>query len=106
MTTLTRRETDALKSTYDEALAIKEAWDVRIAKAEAKLRGAMAAGTGIEAARRNTQAVAIQHAEAVAHMGTALDTWLDAVDTIRHRAAVLALSAQNTHGRLHARGRH
>lgn len=102
----TRRETATLKATYDEALAIKEAWDHRVAVAESKLMGAMASGYEVDAARRNVAAVALQHAEAVAQMGMALDAWLDAVDTARHRAAVLAVGLQSGRGRVIGHPRH
>lgn len=105
-TTLTRRENDTLKNTYEEALAIKEAWDHRVTKAETNYRAALHAGQGIEQTRNQLNAVNIQHTQAVAHMGTALDAWLDAVDTARHRAAILALSAQNPRPRLRAHRTH
>ena len=106
MTTITPKETDTLYSTYEEALAIKEAWGHRGTKAEANHRAALHTGQGIEQTRNQLNAVNIQHQEAIAYMATALDAWLDAVDTARHRATVLALSASNTRGRLHAHRTH
>ncbi|WP_457948280.1 hypothetical protein ACTAQI_20225 [Pseudarthrobacter sp. alpha12b] len=105
-TTITRRETDTLKARYDEALAIKDAWDHRVARANAEYRAALTTGQGVQQAQNNLNAVNIQHSEAIAYMGTCLDAWLDAVDTARHRATTLALSASNTPGRLHAHRTH
>lgn len=106
MTTITRKETDTLKARYDEALALKEAWDHRVARANAEYRAALTVGAGVQEAQNNLNAVNIQHAEAITYMGTCLDAWLDAVDTARHRTAMLALSAQNTRQRLHAHRTH
>lgn len=92
-----RRETMTLKATYDEALSIKEAWDHRMVVADSGLATAVASGYGVEQARRALAAVGVQHAEAVAQVGVALDAWLDAVDTARHRAAVIAVRAQGRH---------
>ena len=86
-------QTTTLKATYDEALAIKEAWDHRVLRADQELMAARRSGVGVEAAQRNVAAVAVQHEEAVAYMAVCLDAWLDAVDTARHRAAVLAVRA-------------
>lgn len=104
--TTTTHNPDTLKATYLEALAIKEAWDHRVTRATADHRAALAAGQGIQEAQNNLNAATIQQAEAVGYMGTALDAWLDAIDTIRHRASMLTLSAQNTTTRLHAHRRH
>ena len=90
-TTITRRETDTLKARYDEALAIKDAWDHRVARANAAYRAALTTGQGIQQAQNNLNAANIQHEEAVAYMGTCLDAWLNAADTARHRATVLEI---------------
>jgi len=105
MTTTTQR-IDHLKARYDEALALKNAWDHRVARANAEYHQALATGIGIQQAQNNLNAVNIQHEEAITYMGTCLDAWIDHVDTTRHRAAMLALSAQNTRKRLHAHRKH
>lgn len=99
-------ETATLKARYDEALAIKEAWDHRVAKASATYRGALASGEGVEETRNQLAAVNLQHEEAVAWMGICLDAWVDAVDTARHRAAVLAVRAGKGRGGVIPHPRH
>lgn len=98
------RETVTLKNAYDEALAIKVAWDFRLEIAEGDLRGALASGYRVPQVRRALVAVSVQHEEAVGYLGACLDAWLGAVDTARHRAAVVAARGRKGLGGVIGRG--
>lgn len=72
-------EAQVLKSRYDEARQIKEAWDYRLKRAQAEHSDAIRHGGDHEATRRNLNAIDIQVADAAGELAVALHAWMASV---------------------------
>ena len=75
-------EVQILRARYDEARAIKEAWDFRLHWAQAVHADAVKYGGDTDATRRSLAAVEIQVADAAGELKVALNAWMAA--TIPH----------------------
>lgn len=70
-------ETELLKARYDEARAIKQAWDVRLDTAQRRHSETIRNEGDFEATRRTLDAVEIQVADAAAELKVALNAWMN-----------------------------
>lgn len=75
-------ETQVLKNRYDEARAIKEAWDWRLKRAQLELRDATTHNRDVKPAAMNLAAVEIQVTDAAGELEVALTNW------VHHNAAI------------------
>lgn len=81
-------EAQILRSRYDEARAIKDAWDWRLRVAQHVLRDATTNGIGDRhAAARNLTAIEIQVADAAGELQVALNAWMQATIVPERKAA-------------------
>jgi hypothetical protein len=71
-------EAQVLRNRYDEAKAIKEAWDYRYMRATKEHSDAIRHGGDFEATRRNLDAIHIQVQDAAGELKVALNAWMAA----------------------------
>lgn len=80
-------EVQILKSRYDEARKIKDAWDHRLKLAQRDHSDAFHHGGDAEATRRNLSAVEINVADAAGELKVALNAWMNATIQTERRAS-------------------
>lgn len=80
-------EAQVLKNRYDEARAIKDAWQYRLNLAHIEHHDAQQHGGDTEATRRNINAVQINLTDAAGELRVALDLWMHATSTPERRAS-------------------
>lgn len=71
-------EAQILRNRYDEARAIKDAWDHRYMRATLEHSDAIRRGGDFEATRRNLDAIHIQVQDAAGELKVALNAWMAA----------------------------
>lgn len=71
-------DSQILKNRYDEARAIKDAWDQRLKRALSEHCDAIHHAGDTDATRRNLAAVEIQVADAAGELKVALNAWMTA----------------------------
>jgi hypothetical protein len=80
MTTRARRapltRSELLKARYDEARAIKDAWDVRLRRAESEHTQATSNGGDNAATLRAIAAIEVSVADAAGELAVALSAWM------------------------------
>lgn len=80
-------EAQVLKARYDEARAIKEAWDYRLKRAHQEHADAIIHGGDTNATRRNLNAVEIQVQDAAGELKVALNAWMTTTINTERRAS-------------------
>jgi len=80
-------ESEVLKARYDEARAIKDAWDHRLRRAHIEHAAAQRYGGDTEAAQRNITAVQIQVTDAAGELAVALQQWVQSSTHTERRAS-------------------
>ncbi|GGH93901.1 hypothetical protein ACFFGR_09430 [Arthrobacter liuii] len=71
-------EAQILRNRYDEARAIKDAWDTRHRRAQREHSDAIRHRGDIQATRRNLDAIEIQVQDAAGELKVALNAWMAA----------------------------